>query len=615
MTELAPDFPDNIRNALAVLPDKPGVYLMHDATGKVIYVGKAVVLKNRVRSYFRNLASHTPKVLAMVKKIAEIETIVTSSEVEALILECNLIKKYRPHYNIMLKDDKTYPYLKVTVQEDFPRLFMTRRQLRDGAKYYGPYADVSSMHATVKLLRSMFPLRTCRTMNPDRPCLNYHIKRCLAPCAGLVSKTEYAGMIKSVCMVLDGKTSELEKELRGRMEAAAEEYAFEEAARLRDQLQAVERLNESQKAVTANATDMDIVGYSQDMTGLCLQLFFVRKGKLVGRDNFFLPDKDETPEEIITAFVKQYYNEATFVPREIVVPFLPEAEEQLLIQEWLAAKAERRVELIKPQRGIKKELLELSCANAKKLLEERLRKGSLSLKNDEEAAEELQQALHLTKPLGRMDCFDISHTQGTETVASMVVFRNGTASKKDYRKYKILSAEGKPDDFKSMQEVVYRRYKDYEDLPDLVVIDGGKGQLSSALEVIRGLGLHDLAVCGLAKREEEIFIPGRSESIMLDRDSASLHLIQRIRDEAHRFAITFHRKLRGKRNLVSVLDHVEGIGPKRRQELWKHFKTLDAMKAASVEELAQVESMNQAAAETLYNFFRLDLVEKNKLLK
>ena len=615
MTELAPDFPDNIRNALAVLPDKPGVYLMHDATGKVIYVGKAVVLKNRVRSYFRNLASHTPKVLAMVKKISEIETIVTSSEVEALILECNLIKKYRPHYNIMLKDDKTYPYLKVTVQEDFPRLFMTRRQLRDGAKYYGPYADVSSMHATVKLLRSMFPLRTCRTMNPDRPCLNYHIKRCLAPCAGLVSKAEYAGMIKSVCMVLDGKTSELEKELRGRMEAAAEEYAFEEAARLRDQLQAVERLNESQKAVTANATDMDIVGYSQDMTGLCLQLFFVRKGKLVGRDNFFLPDKDETPEEIITAFVKQYYNEATFVPREIVVPFLPEAEEQLLIQEWLAAKAERRVELIKPQRGVKKELLELSCANAKKLLEERLRKGSLSLKNDEEAAEELQQALHLTKPLGRMDCFDISHTQGTETVASMVVFRNGTASKKDYRKYKILSAEGKPDDFKSMQEVVYRRYKDYEDLPDLVVIDGGKGQLSSALEVIRGLGLHDLAVCGLAKREEEIFIPGRSESIMLDRDSASLHLIQRIRDEAHRFAITFHRKLRGKRNLVSVLDHVEGIGPKRRQELWKHFKTLDAMKAASVEELAQVESMNQAAAETLYNFFRLDLVEKNKLLK
>lgn len=615
MTELAPDFPDNIRNALAVLPDKPGVYLMHDATGKVIYVGKAVVLKNRVRSYFRNLASHTPKVLAMVKKIAEIETIVTSSEVEALILECNLIKKYRPHYNIMLKDDKTYPYLKVTVQEDFPRLFMTRRQLRDGAKYYGPYADVSSMHATVKLLRSMFPLRTCRTMNPDRPCLNYHIKRCLAPCAGLVSKAEYAGMIKSVCMVLDGKTSELEKELRGRMEAAAEEYAFEEAARLRDQLQAVERLNESQKAVTANATDMDIVGYSQDMTGLCLQLFFVRKGKLVGRDNFFLPDKDETPEEIITAFVKQYYNEATFVPREIVVPFLPEAEEQLLIQEWLAAKAERRVELIKPQRGVKKELLELSCANAKKLLEERLRKGSLSLKNDEEAAEELQQALQLTKPLGRMDCFDISHTQGTETVASMVVFRNGTASKKDYRKYKILSAEGKPDDFKSMQEVVYRRYKDYEDLPDLVVIDGGKGQLSSALEVIRGLGLHDLAVCGLAKREEEIFIPGRSESIMLDRDSASLHLIQRIRDEAHRFAITFHRKLRGKRNLVSVLDHVEGIGPKRRQELWKHFKTLDAMKAASVEELAQVESMNQAAAETLYNFFRLDLVEKNKLLK
>lgn len=615
MTELAAGFSDNIKNALAVLPEKPGVYLMHDASGKVIYVGKAVVLKNRVRSYFRNLASHTPKVKAMVEKIAEIETIVTSSEVEALILECNLIKKYRPRYNISLKDDKTYPYLKVTVQEDFPRLYVTRRQMRDGARYYGPYADAGAMHATVKLLRSMFPLRTCRKMNVDRPCLNYHIKRCLAPCAGYISKADYHKMIKSVCMVLDGRTTELERDLKQQMQEAADNYAFEEAARLRDQLQAVARLNEAQKAVTNNGGDMDIFGLGQDMTGLCVQLFFVRKGKLIGRDNFFMPDGGDTPQEVMTAFVKQYYNEATFIPKEVVLPYLPEEDEKQLIETWLADKAQRRVELLLPQRGVKKDLLKLANENAVKLLNERLRKGSLSLKNDLQAAEELQQALGLEHPLERMDCFDISHTQGSETVASMVVFRNGTSSKKDYRRYKIVSAEGKPDDFKSMQEVVYRRYRDYEDLPSLVVIDGGKGQLSSALEVIRGLGLDDLPVVGLAKREEEIFKPHQSESIMLDRDGAALHLIQRIRDEAHRFAITYHRKLRGKRNLVSVLDHVEGIGPKRRQKLWKAFKTLDAMRAASVEELAAVEGMNHAAAQTLYDFFRLDLPEKQQALQ
>lgn len=611
----AENFSEKIQQALAVLPDKPGVYLMHDAHGKVIYVGKAVVLKNRVRSYFRNLASHTPKVRAMVEKIAEFETIVTSSEVEALILECNLIKKYRPRYNIMLKDDKTYPFLKVTVNEDFPRIYVTRRQQRDGAKYYGPYADVGAMHDTVKLLRSMFPLRTCRKMNPDRPCLNYHIKRCLAPCAGYVSREEYGNMIKSVCMVLDGRTTELERDLKRRMQEAANNYAFEEAARLRDQLQAVTRLNEQQKAVTGSGGDMDVIGFAKDTTGICLQIFFVRKGKLIGRDNFFLPDGGEAEEEVMSAFVKQYYNEATFVPKEIVVPYLPDEEEKQLIEIWLADKAGRKAELILPQRGVKRELLSLANDNAKKLLEERLRKGSLSLKDDLAAAEELQLALALPNPLERMDCFDISHTQGSETVASMVVFRNGSISKKDYRKYKIVSAEGKPDDFKSMQEVVYRRYKDYEDLPSLVVIDGGKGQLSSALEVIRGLGLHDLPVVGLAKREEEIFIPGQSESILLDRDSASLHLIQRIRDEAHRFAITFHRKLRGKRNLVSVLDHVEGIGPKRRQELWKKFKTLDAMKQASVEELAAVEGMNYPAAQTLYDFFRMELLDKKEALR
>lgn len=605
---------ESIAKTLAVLPNKPGVYIMRDEHGKIIYVGKAVVLKNRVRSYFRNLASHTVKVKALVAKVVEIETIVTDSEVEAMILECNLIKKHRPRYNITLKDDKTYPYLKVTLQEDFPRIYATRRQMRDGAKYYGPYADAGAMHATVKLLRSMFPLRNCRKMNPDRPCLQYHIKRCLAPCAGYVSKEDYGRMIKAVCMILDGRTTEVERELKQQMQAAADSYAFEEAARVRDQLQAVTKLNEQQKAVTGGG-DLDVVGFAKDSTGICLQIFFVRGGKLIGRDNFFLQDDGDSEQDVLTAFVKQYYNEASFVPREILLPVLPESDELTVMAEWLTEKAGRKVELLQPQRGTKRELLHLASENAVKLLEERLRKGQLSLQTEEQAAEELQLALQLPDPLERMDCFDISHTQGTETVASMVVFRNGKPSKKDYRRYKIESTEGKPDDFKSMQEVVYRRYRDYEDLPSLVIIDGGKGQLSSALEVIRGLGLYELPVIGLAKREEEIFTEGSSESILLDRESAPLHLIQRIRDEAHRFAITYHRKLRSKRNMVSILDHIEGIGAKRRQALWKKFQSLEAMKEASVEELAQVEGMNYPTAQRIYDFFRLDLPDKKDALK
>lgn len=605
---------ESIAKTLAVLPNKPGVYIMRDEHGKIIYVGKAVILKNRVRSYFRNLASHTVKVKALVEKVAEIETIVTDSEVEALILECNLIKKHRPRYNISLKDDKTYPYLKVTLQEDFPRIYATRRLMRDGAKYYGPYADAGAMHATVKLLRNMFPLRNCRKMNPDRPCLQYHIKRCLAPCAGYISKDDYAKMIKSVCLLLDGRTSELERELKKQMQVASEAYAFEEAARVRDQLQAVTKLNEQQKAVTSGG-DLDVVGFAKDSTGICIQTFFVRGGKLLGRNNFFLNDDGDSAQEVLTAFIKQYYNEASFVPKEILLPVLPVEEELTALLEWLSEKAGRKVEMLQPQRGTKRELLHLATENAVKLLEERLRKGQISLQTDEEAAEALQEVLDLENPLDKMECFDISHTQGSETVASMVVFRNGKASKKDYRRYKIVSAEGKPDDFKSMKEVVYRRYKDYEDLPSLIIIDGGKGQLSSALEVIRGLGIHEIPVVGLAEREEEIFKEGCSESIWLDRDSSALHLIQRIRDEAHRFAITYHRKLRSKRNLVSVLDHIEGIGAKRRQALWKQFQSLEAMKEASVEDLAAVEGMNYPTAQRIYDFFRMDLLEKKEQLK
>ena len=600
---------EQIATTLKMLPEKSGVYIMHDATDRVIYVGKAVVLKNRVRSYFRESGQHSVKVQALVSHVERIETIVTDSEIEALILECNLIKKYRPRYNIMLKDDKTYPYLKVTLQEDFPRLFVTRRVLKDGAAYYGPYADVGAMHATVKLLRGMFPIRKCRTMNPDRPCLQYHIKRCLAPCAGYISKEAYRRMVENICMVLDGKTADLKRSLKEQMQQAAETLDFENAARLRDQLQAVERLDEQQKAVLGDG-DMDIVGYAADNFSVCLQLFFVRAGKLIGRKEFFLPVGD-TEQEVVAAFVKQYYyQEDIFIPKEILLSVLPEASENAVLAEWLTARAGHKVELLQPQRGDKAKLMKLACENAQKLIQEKERIGQLQQESNLQAAEDLQQAIGVEHPLERMECFDISHTQGAETVASMVVFKDGAASKGDYRRFKLLSTEGKPDDFKSMQEVVYRRYSKYEDLPSLVIIDGGKGQLSSALEVIRGLGLAELPVIGLAKREEEIFLEGRSDSIMLDKESAALHLIQRIRDEAHRFAITYHRKLRGKRNLVSILDHVEGIGPKRRQALWQHFSSLDAMKAATVEELAAVEGMNSAAAEKLAAFFAADVAGK-----
>lgn len=605
---------DKIEKALAVLPAKPGVYLMRDVTGRVLYVGKAKNLNNRVHSYFRNSGRQSVKVAALTSHVEDLETIQTDSEIEALILECNLIKKYRPRYNIMLKDDKTYPYLKITLQEPFPRMYITRRVVKDGAKYYGPYPDVGALRATMKLLRSLFPVRNCRNMNQDRPCLQYHIKRCLAPCVGKVSRADYGELVKSICLVLDGKTKELRRSLKERMQEAAAEYAFEAAARYRDQLQAVERLEESQKAVLEGG-DMDIVGYAADAFSVCLQVFFVRGGKLIGRKDFMLPAEGESETAVIAAFLKQYYNgEDVFLPKEVLVSHLPEEEELNTIREWLTERAGHKVTLAEPRRGDRAKLMQLACENALKLIREQERKGQMQQKTEEAAAEELQRVVGAKRPLARMDCFDISHTQGSETVASMVVFRYGSPSKKDYRRFKLVSTEGKPDDFKSMQEVVYRRYKDYEELPDLIIVDGGKGQLAAALKVIRGLGL-DIQVISLAEQREEIFLEGESQSIYLERESPALHVIQHIRDEAHRFAITYHRKRLRRRNLVSVLDTIAGIGPKRRQALWKAYASLETMKAASEEELAAVEGMNRAAARTLYEFFRSDIVRKSDMLQ
>jgi excinuclease ABC subunit C len=597
---------ETVEEKLKLLPDKPGVYIMKNEQGKIIYVGKAVVLKNRVRQYFQSNKNHTPKVRAMVSHIADFEIIMTHSEVEALILECNLIKKHRPRYNISLKDDKSYPYVKVTVQEDFPRVFITRRVLKDGARYFGPYTNATAVHESLKLLRRLFPLRTCRHLQ-ERPCLEYHIKRCLAPCAGKVGKDDYDAMIRAVLLFLEGRTDDVERELQFRMEAAADAYHFELAARLRDQLLAVRKVAEKQNIVTGSG-DQDAVGMARSEIGVVVQIFFIRAGKMIGREHFLLQStEEESDEAILAAFLQQYYHRAAFIPREVLLPLeLPAAERELL-EAWLSEKKRKaKVQILCPQRGTKHDIVAMAAGNAQKYLADEAARIKQANDQTRGAVEELGRYLGLRNPPERMECFDISHIQGSETVASMVVFEGGLPKKSDYRRFKIQSTEGKPADFLSMREVTTRRYvgRPENELPDLIVIDGGKGQLSSALEIIRQHAGHKkVPVVGLAKQFELVFREGESEPVVLPRHSQALYLIQRIRDEAHRFAITYHRKLRGKRNLVSVLDHIVGIGPKRRQALWSHFGTLSRIKAAGVEELMAAPGMNRPAAEAVYNFF------------
>lgn len=595
---------EEIQEKLQLLPDKPGVYLMKNEDGRIIYVGKAINLKNRVRSYFQSSRNHSPKVRAMVEKIATFEYIITTSEIEALILECNLIKRHRPRYNISLKDDKTYPYIKVTLSEAYPRVHITRRVVKDGGRYFGPYTNAGAVHETLRLLKKLFPIRSCRRMDSPRPCLEYHIKRCLAPCTGKVSAEQYRHMIEDICLFLEGRSDRVARNLEEKMNEAAEEFRFEQAARFRDQLMAVKKVQEKQNIVTGSG-DQDVIGMARLPKNVCMQVFFIRSGKMVGRDHYLLRGSEEEDDDaILTAFLKQYYARATFVAREILLPFAPQEEE--LLTAWLSEKKEGKVALHVPMRGTKKDIVTMACDNARLVLDEEEKKTLANNETDDDAVEELRRYLGLVNVPYRMECFDISHTQGTETVASMVVFEGGRAKKSDYRKFRLRTVEGKPDDFRSMEEVVLRRYRELkEPLPDLIVIDGGKGQLSSAIKIIRGVGLTDVPVVGLAKQFEYIFREGESDPVILPRHSSALYLMQQIRDEAHRFAITYHRKLRSKRNMASVLDHIVGIGPKRRQALWKSFGSLDAMRAASVEELAQADGMNRSAAQAVYDFFRV----------
>ncbi|MBP9517666.1 MAG: excinuclease ABC subunit UvrC [Veillonella sp.] len=596
------------------LPTTPGVYLWHDKYNRIIYVGKAINLRNRVRSYVRQDANRAPKVTAMMRRAVDVEIIQTKTEMEALILENTLIKEHHPKYNIMLRDDKTYPYIKVSVQEDFPRVYMTRRMERDEAKYFGPFTDVTAVHQVLKLLRLYYPLRTCRSMKVDRPCLQYHMHYCEAPCVGLVKAEKYRTYIDEVVQLFEGKHTPLLDTIQKKMEDAAEQLEFEQAARYRDQLTSIGKIQEKQRMVTQRG-DLDVLGIAMEGNLACVQLLFIRGGRLLGRENYFVNTEGDEAEIIMTEFIKQYYGSTTFIPKELLLPM--ESSEQQLFTEWFTDMKGQNVDISVPQRGYKKDMINMAHENAQTFLNERRRQWQHEIDKTGGAVKRLAEVLDLPRLPERMECFDISHTQGAETVASMVVFEGGKPAKKEYRRFKLKTTQGKPDDFKSMAEIMERRYGNETDwpMPDLIVIDGGKGQLNAALPLIRQVGVVDVPVISLAKRIEEVFVEGKSDSIILSHHTPELQLLQQIRDEAHRFAITYHRKLRGKRNLESILDHIEGIGPKRRQALWKEFGTLEKMKEASVEELEQVESMNRKSAQTLYNFFRMSKAEKQEVLR
>ena len=585
---------DKVRN----LTTQPGVYLWKNDRGQIIYVGKAVNLRNRVRSYVRHDAKRAPKVTAMMSHAADVETIVVANEMEALILENTLIKKHRPRYNIMLRDDKTYPYIKVTVQEDYPRVFMTRRVHRDGARYFGPFADAGAVHRVLKLIQRAFRIRSCRTMQADRPCLQYHLHHCDAPCVHYITKGEYGKLVEQAVGILEGRDAGIVRRLQEQMEAAAEEMEFEKAAMYRDQITAVRVIQEQQNITTVGGGDMDVLGFAGDAGQTCVQIYTIRQGRLMGRETFSLENSaDETAAALTSAVLDQYYVDGVFVPKEIVVSAVEDKEDY---ERRLTLQKGQNVALVIPQRGIKKKLLTMAEDNARVLLEQRRLQWQHDTDKTSGAVEALARVLDLPRLPERMECFDISHTQGIETVASMVVFEHGRPAKQEYRRFKLKTVQGKPDDFKSMAEIMGRRYGERDwPAPDLIVIDGGKGQLHAALPIIREAGC-EAPVISLAKRIEEVFVEGRSDSIILSHHTPELQLLQAIRDEAHRFAITYHRSLRGKRNLVSILDHIEGIGPKRRKALWGAFKNLDAMKAATVEELAAVPGMTRQAAENVY---------------
>ena len=581
------DFPTDLQSKLRHLPDQPGVYLFKDATGEILYIGKAAALANRVRSYFLKGAD-SPKTTLLVSQIADLETIVTRSELEALILESNLIKRHRPKLNVVLRDDKQYPYLRLPIKEDFPRLSIVRRVQKDGALYYGPYTPAGALRETLKVIKKVFPLATCTIEidgKAERACIEFEIKRCMAPCTGNQSKEDYQKIVTQVRQFLEGRDRELLDDLRVQMAATAEREEFEEAARLRDRLFNIERTLEKQRITQTTATDQDVIGIARHGAAVDLQLLFVRGGLLIGRKDFFWREAAEaSDEELVRSAIEQFYNKDGQPPKELLLPV--DLDDATVIEEWLSDKRGDKVRLVAPERGAKHQLLLLAEENAAAAVTDHLRDELL----DRQAVDELQRLLRLLNPPERIEGFDISNTMGNQSVASMVVWERGQMKKSDYRRFKIRTVTG-ANDFASIQEVVLRRYRDTEDLarPDLILIDGGLGQLAAAMEGLKEAGQPSIAVIGLAKargeKDERIFLPGRKNPIMLRPNSPATHLVQRIRDEAHRFALTFHRKLRSKAFLTSQLDQIIGVGEIRRASLLRRFKTLEGLAAASDEDL------------------------------
>jgi excinuclease ABC subunit C len=660
---------EKIQSVLNSLPHKPGIYIMKDGQGTILYVGKAISLYNRVRSYFQESSDLSPKNRSMVAKVEDIEFVVVKNEVEALVLESNYIKEYRPKYNVLMRDDKSYPYIKVSLTEDFPRVYRVRSFHRDGNRYFGPYTNSGAVDATLDLLNKLFAFRTCRydasTWAPPaqgeppagwkqkllpRPCTQYYIHRCIAPCVAYATREEYDAVIKQVILFLEGKHDEVVKSLQEKMQAAAENLNFEEAARIRDRIQAVERVLEKQRIIsTEGQDDQDVIAFASGDDETCVMVFFFRNGKLIGREFFILQGtRDSNPGEVMASFLQQFYESSPHIPPELVVEVEP--DDRAVIQSWLREKRKGAITITAPKRGDKLRLIEMVKQNAREVLEQQRIKWLTDSQKTQLALEELQEALNLVAPPQRIECYDISNTQGTNSVGAMVVFEAGRPKASEYRRFKIKTVEG-PNDFASHQEVLRRRFRSVAKhtttasanvdvdagglsntqftessevheahdhsasdgtpteaqfqhdwaLPDLIIIDGGKGQLSAAMEVLQELQI-DIPTVGLAKENEEIFIPGSPDPIILPRSSQGLYMVQRIRDEAHRFGITYHRKLRSDRTFKSVLDEIPGIGPKRKQALMKHFGSVRAMSAASVDDLAALDGMTRDAAEKVKEY-------------
>lgn len=608
----------NLADRLKALPAKPGVYLLQDAEGNVLYVGKAARLRHRLRSYFSSASKLPLKLQQMVARIADFEFLVTDSEQEALLLECTLIKKHRPRYNVRLKDDKSYPYLKINLNEEFPRVYPTRRWEKDGARYFGPFASAGSLYKTLDLLKQLFPFRSCSQSLPKakaRPCLEYHIHRCLGPCLGATNKEEYRQTIEQVILFLEGKQELIIQKLGRKMEEEAENLNFEKAALLRDQIKAVEKVMERQKIAAAEGEE-DVIALAQGKAQAYAEVFFIRNGKLLGREHFILEGtQGETPKQIMTGFVSQFYNSAPYIPPLVLLQH--PVDKMAAMEKWLKSKRGTKVSLRVPATEIEKELVEMVAENARQGWWQLQVKLLTEPETLEAALEELQQQLGLPRKPERIECYDISNIRGTSAVGSMVVFEKGRPKPAHYRRFRISSIDG-INDYAMLQEVLQRRFRrniaaekdssardTWTILPDLVLIDGGKGQLNAALEVMKETGGTPIPLASIAKEEEEIFLPGVSSPLILPRNSAALYLLQRIRDEAHRFALGYHQKLHQKKSLTSALDTIPGIGAKRKKALLLRFGSLKGIKEASQEELASVPGMTRPLAAKIKEYLEV----------